>query len=82
MPETELYELLQTQRRRLVTWMNNCRQGVLDEVMQTALQVSSSLTGSLRSSAAILDDQNRWSRISGDRSVSLYLIYFDFLLHI
>jgi hypothetical protein len=38
-PETELYEILQIQRRRLVNWMGYCRQGVLDAVMQEALQV-------------------------------------------
>lgn len=74
MPETELYELLQVQRRRLVTWIGQCRQGILDEVMQTALQVSSSLTGSFKTSADILDVQNRWSRIGGDRSVGRWAV--------
>jgi hypothetical protein len=74
MPETELYELLQIQRRRLINWMNSCRQGVLDEVMQTALQVSSSLTGSLKASAALLDDQNRWSKITGPRSCGRWAV--------
>ena len=36
--------------------------------MQTALQVSSSLTGSFKTSAEVLDNQNRWSHIAGDRS--------------
>jgi hypothetical protein len=58
-PETELYELLQVQRRRQIAWASSCRQGQLDEVMQTALQLSSSLTGSLKVSAEILDNQNR-----------------------
>jgi len=44
-PETELYAVLQVQRRRIITWLSRCRQGVLDEIMQTVLQVSSSLTG-------------------------------------
>eukprot|EP01038_Epipyxis_sp_PR26KG_P004031 gene4031-5768_t len=74
MPETELYELLQISRRRLVEWIGSCRQGVLDEVMQTALQVSSSLTGSFKASAEILDNQNRWSRIKGDRSVGRWAV--------
>jgi hypothetical protein len=74
MPETELYELLQVQRRRLVMWANNCKQGVLDEIMQTALQVSSSLTGSLKTSATILDNQNRWSRIQGERSIGRWAV--------
>jgi hypothetical protein len=74
MPETELYELLQVTRRRLVAWLSTCKQGVLDEVMQTALQVSSSLTGSLKASAEVLDSQNRWSRIKGDRSCGRWAV--------
>ena len=74
LPETELYSLLQVQRRRVVKWLANCRQGILDEVMQTALQVSSSLTGSFKASADILDAQNRWSRIQGDRSVGRWAV--------
>ena len=73
-PETELYELLQVSRRRLITWLSNCKQGVLDEIMQTVLQVSSSLTGSLKTSAEILDAQNRWSRIKGDRSCGRWAV--------
>lgn len=74
LPETELYALLQVQRRRVVEWLKSCKQGVLDEVMQTALQVSSSLTGSFKASADILDAQNRWSRIQGDRSVGRWAV--------
>jgi hypothetical protein len=74
LPETELYSLLQVQRRRVVEWLKGCKQGILDEVMQTALQVSSSLTGSFKASADILDAQNRWSRIQGDRSVGRWAV--------
>lgn len=74
LPETELYSLLQVQRRRVVEWLKSCKQGVLDEVMQTALQVSSSLTGSFKASADILDAQNRWSRIQGERSVGRWAV--------
>jgi hypothetical protein len=74
LPETELYSLLQVQRRRVVEWLKSCKQGILDEVMQTALQVSSSLTGSFKASADILDAQNRWSRIQGDRSVGRWAV--------
>jgi thiol-disulfide isomerase/thioredoxin len=73
-PEVSLYEIIQVTRRRLVTWLSTCKQRILDEVMQTALQVSSSLTGSLRVNASSLDNQNRWSRISGDRSVSRWAV--------
>jgi thiol-disulfide isomerase/thioredoxin len=74
MPETQIYELLQVNRRRMITWLSQCRQGILDEVMQTVLQVSSSLTGSFKASAAILDDQNRWSRIQGERSCGRWAV--------
>jgi hypothetical protein len=74
MPETELYELLQLQRRRIVSWGNAATQGVVDAVMQTALQLSSSLTGSLAVSAEVLDEQNRWSRIQGERSVGRWAV--------
>lgn len=74
LPETELYALLQVQRRRIVSWLAQLRQGILDEVMQTALQVSSSLTGSFKTKSDVLDGQNRWSRIQGDRSVGRWAV--------
>lgn len=74
MPETQIYELLQVSRRRLINWLGSSRQGILDEVMQTVLQVSSSLTGSFKASAAILDNQNRWSRITGTRSIGRWAV--------
>jgi hypothetical protein len=73
-PETELYELLQIQRRRLVTWLKAARQATLDDVMQTALQVSTSSTGSLSASDDQLDDANRWARIAGARSGGRYAV--------
>jgi hypothetical protein len=74
MPETEIYELLQVQRRRIVTFSNRSTQGIVDKVMQTTLQVSSSLTGSLAVSADVLDHQNRWSRIQGERSIGRWAV--------
>ena len=74
MPEAELYEILQVQRRRLVTWCRTLKQGVLDDIMQTSLQISASTTGSLRVSAEIVDAQNRWSRLQGPRSVGRYAV--------
>ena len=74
MPENQIYELLQVSRRRITTYLSSCRQGVLDDVMQTVLQVSSSLTGSFKASAASLDNQNRWSRIQGARSCGRWAV--------
>ena len=48
MPETEIYECLQVTRRRVINWLRQCTQGPLDDVMQTVLQISSSITGSFR----------------------------------
>jgi len=73
-PETEIYELLTVTRRRLITWPRLQRQGDLDHVLQTALQISSSTTGSLRASAAVLDAGNRWSIIGGVHSVGRFAI--------
>ena len=38
-PETEMYEMMYIIRRRIISFVSKCRQGVCDEVMQTALQV-------------------------------------------
>jgi hypothetical protein len=73
-PETELYELLQHQKRKLVEWCYELKQGELDLVMQATLQVSTSSTGSLRASAEIIDASNRWSRIQGPRSLGRYAV--------
>ena len=74
LPEFELYELLSVQRRRLVEYCASLPQGRLDDVMQTALQVSTSATGSLRASAEIVDAANRWSRIRGATSAGRFAV--------
>ena len=56
------------QRCRVIRWLSQLQQGHLDQVMLTALQVSSSLTGSYRTHADVLDNSNRWSRVKGARS--------------
>ena len=73
MPETEIYELLQVMRRRLVRWCWSASQGNLDYVMQTAMEVSSTLTGSI-GDENLIDQQNRWSRIKGLRSVGRWAV--------
>jgi hypothetical protein len=73
-PETEIYEMMYVVRRRTINWMLNCKQGICDEIMQTALQISSSLTGSFKTSAEVLDNQNRWSRIMGVRSIGRWAV--------
>ena len=73
-PETELYEVLSTTRRALMQWCARQQQGTLDWLMQTALQISTSSTGSLRASGAMIDAQNRWSRIAGPRSIGRFVV--------
>lgn len=73
-PETELYEVLQIQRRRLIYYCRSLQQGPLDSILQSALQISTSTTGSLRANAEVVDQYNRWARISGDRSVGRFAV--------
>lgn len=73
-PETDLYEVLSSTRRSLIAWCAAQRQASLDWMMQAALQISTSLTGSLRASAEIVDVQNRWSRIAGARSCGRFVV--------
>lgn len=70
-PETELYELLQVVRRRLIRWVQCQRQGALDTVLQTALQVSSSTTGS---SDVEIDKSNRWASLAGANAEGRYAV--------
>ena len=72
--ETDLYEVLSSTRRSVITWCAAQRQSSLDWMMQTALQISSSSTGSLSASAEIVDAQNRWSRIAGPRSCGRFVV--------
>ena len=73
-PESEVYELLSHVRHSLVGWAGTQKQGPIDRVMQTALQVSTSSTGSLRVSADVINSQNRWSRIRGRTSPGRFAI--------
>eukprot|EP01038_Epipyxis_sp_PR26KG_P004458 gene4458-6304_t len=78
LPETEIYEVLQVSRRRLVTWAGSCSQGMLDELMESALKISSSLTGSFNdvssSNSIVTDVSNRWCRITGARSIGRWAV--------
>jgi hypothetical protein len=71
-PETELYEILAVQRRRLVTWCNSKLQGPLDATLQAALEISTSAAGAFVHRHA--DVQNRWSKITGARCVGRYAV--------
>lgn len=73
-PETELYELLTVQRRRLVEFSRTLVQYDFDEVLQCALQVSTSTTGSLRASTDMVAAANRWNYLKGDRSIGRFAV--------
>lgn len=74
MPETELYELLTVQRRQLIEFTRSLVQHEFDHVLQSALQVSTSTTGSLRASFEVVDAHNRWSFIGGIRSLGRFCV--------
>ena len=62
-PEHELYDVLTVQRRRLVAWNAGLRQGALDAVLQSTLEMSSASAGAFVSHPK--DIQNRWSKVAG-----------------
>ena len=70
-PETELYELLTLTRRRLVRWVQRQAQGGVDVVLQTALQVASSTTGS---NTDEIDNSNRWASVAGVQAEGRYAV--------
>ena len=70
-PEHELYELLQVIRRRMIRWVQHQPQGGVDKCLQTALQVSSSTTGS---SKVELDSANRWASLAGVQCEGRYAV--------
>jgi len=72
--ETELYEVLQVQRRRLIKFCRGLSQGPLDTCLQSSLQVATSTTGSLRAAGQIVEAHNRWARIAGDRCVGRFAV--------
>jgi len=76
-PEFEIYEVLQKQRRKLISCCSRLFQGDLDAVMQHALVTATSSGGGLGSEDdELLGDGslNRWSRVAGVRSVGRYAV--------
>ena len=57
-----------------MAWCRGRLQHELDEVMQNVLAVSTSTTGSLRDGEDIVESQNRWATIKGDRSVGRFAV--------
>ena len=57
-----------------ISFTRGLLQEEFDKVLQSALQVSTSTTGSLRASSEIVDASNRWSYIGGCRSVGRFAV--------
>ena len=74
LPESELYEILNVQRRRLVGFASGLQQGPLDLVMQTVLDTATSLSGAMRSASNDNDGSNSWGKLQGCRSLGRFVI--------
>ena len=75
LPETELYELLQVQRRRLIRWLREKKQGTLDRVMQHVLRESTSgSAGEKAADSKLISSANRWAKISNVRSIGRFAV--------
>eukprot|EP00961_Rhodomonas_salina_P206293 2784624-Rhodomonas_salina.1 len=74
LPETELYEVLAVQRRRLVIYAQTQKQRFLDNMMQTVLQVATSSTGAATNTAEVVDAANRWGKLKGLRCAGRFAV--------
>lgn len=73
-PETELYQMLQCQRRRLVFWIHGQPQSVVNEIMQSAFQLNSSYTGCYEVHGKVLKKGNHWCALIGDDSIGRFVV--------
>ena len=71
-PDPQIYEVLTVHRRALIKWCQKQGQHKLDDVMQTSLDISSSMAGAYLTEPK--DHQNRWSKIEGARSVGRFVV--------
>eukprot|EP01087_Luapelamoeba_hula_P004848 TRINITY_DN1482_c0_g1_i1.p1 TRINITY_DN1482_c0_g1~~TRINITY_DN1482_c0_g1_i1.p1 ORF type:complete len:4317 (-),score=602.49 TRINITY_DN1482_c0_g1_i1:51-13001(-) len=74
-PETEVYELLQVQRRKLINWTRQAGQRPLNEIMEGVVRVSTG-TGIRTADPAAQKAHfvRRWAFIAGDRSVGRFTV--------
>jgi hypothetical protein len=75
-PEHEIYELLSMQRRNLIQWTRSQSQSVLNSLMESTIRVTAG-TGGRKNTASmnmILDSNNQWAYIEGQRSVGRFSI--------
>ena len=74
MPESELYEVLAVQRRRLVQNAVALRQKPLDSMMQTVLNTATSLSGAINFASSDVEGINSWGKLQGFRSQGRFVI--------
>lgn len=86
LPETELYELLHFERRRLVTFLRGrpehsyecgpspLRQSGLDGIMQAVVRCTKDVTGSYRTFTSADEANKMWGVISGARSPARFAV--------
>src|SRR5690606_9889594 len=74
-PETEIYELLQIQRRRLITWLRNSGQRTLNDVLEGVVRVSAGTGIRLRDKDSKTPYYvRRWAFIKGPRSIGRFTV--------
>lgn len=75
-PEHEIFEMLATQRRRLISWTRTQNQQVLNDLMESTIRVTVGTGGRKKNDVdPILTDSTRvWAFIEGDRSVGRFSV--------
>ena len=75
-PEHEIFEMLATQRRRLISWTRQQSQHVLNELMESTIRVTVGTGGRQAETAdSTLTDSTRiWAFIEGERSVGRFSV--------
>jgi thiol-disulfide isomerase/thioredoxin len=73
-PESELYEVLAVQRRRVVQLASELLQEPLDAVMQSVLDTATSLSGAINVSSSEIGNANTWGKLQGGRSRGRFMI--------
>jgi hypothetical protein len=75
-PETELFELLQVVRRKLITWVRTNGQKALNEVMEGAVRVAAGTGIRLQheKTESVSHFVRKWAFIEGQRSVGRFTV--------
>ena len=73
-PESDLYEILAVQRRKVVNFCGGLNQAALDTVMQSVLETATSLAGAIHVSSDLTEFANSWCKLEGCRSRGRFVI--------